>query len=128
MIGAFGEARWNASERLGVQAGLRVEHITRESFVVQWPFADDTVNSVNPKVSASWIVSPSLPGSGARSWTRVHGAAGTGIRPPDVFEIAFTDNPSLQPERSRSVEVGVAQIISGGALQLDATAFFNRIR
>ncbi|MGH9175228.1 MAG: TonB-dependent receptor, partial [Vicinamibacterales bacterium] len=29
VIGAFGEARWNAHERVSVQAGLRVEHITR---------------------------------------------------------------------------------------------------
>jgi outer membrane cobalamin receptor len=124
ILGAFGEARWNGRERLGVQAGLRVEHITRESFSVNG-FADDSVVSVNPKVSVSWLVSPSLPGGGARSWTRVHGAAGTGIRPPDVFEIAFTDNPGLKPERSRSLEAGVTQIVAAGALQLDATAFFN---
>jgi outer membrane receptor protein involved in Fe transport len=56
----------------------------------------------------------------------VRAAAGTGIRPPDVFEIAFTDNPALKPERSRSAELGVTQALAGGRVQLDATAFFNR--
>ncbi len=125
VIGTFGEARWNALERLSVQAGLRAEHITREAFIVNG-FSDDTVVSVNPKVSASWLISPSLPGAGASAWTRLRGAAGTGIRPPDVFEISFTDNPELKPERSRSLELGVTQALARGAVQVDATAFFNR--
>jgi outer membrane receptor protein involved in Fe transport len=123
VIGTFGEARWNGHERFSVQAGVRAEHITREAFSLNG-FTDDVVISFNPKVSLSWLVSPSLPGAGA--WTRVHAAAGTGIRPPDVFEIAFTDNPALKPERSRSVEAGVTQALAGGAVQFDATTFFNR--
>jgi outer membrane cobalamin receptor len=122
VIGTFGEARWNALERFSLQAGLRVEHITREAFIVNG-FSDDTVVSVNPKVSASWLISRSLPGG--KAWTRLRGAAGTGIRPPDVFEIAFTDNPGLKPERSRSLEIGVTQALATGAVQIDATAFFN---
>jgi outer membrane cobalamin receptor len=125
IIGTFGEARWNALERVSVQAGLRGEHITREAFSVSG-FSDDTVVSFNPKVSMSWLVSPSLPAAGARAWTRLRGAVGTGIRPPDVFEIAFTDNPELKPERSRSIEAGVTQVFATGRLQLDATAFVNR--
>jgi len=124
VIGTFGEARWNGHERISVQAGLRAEHITRQAFSVNG-FADDTVVSFNPKLAVSWVVS-GLPGAGARAWTRVRGAAGTGIRPPDLFEIAFTDNPGLKPERSRSVEFGVTQALAGGVVQLDATAFFNR--
>jgi outer membrane cobalamin receptor len=123
VIGTFGEGRWNGHERFSVQAGIRAEHITREAFAVNG-FADDAVTSINPKLSASWLVGPGLPGG--RAWTRVRGAAGTGIRPPDVFEIAFTDNPSLKPERSRSVEAGVTQALAFGTVQLDATAFFNR--
>jgi outer membrane cobalamin receptor len=123
VIGTFGEARWNAHERVSLQAGLRAEHIRRAAFVVNG-FADDAITAVNPKVSAAWLVSRSLPGS--RAWTRVRAAAGTGIRPPDVFEIAFTDNPHLKPERSRSVEVGLTQALRSGAITFDATAFFNR--
>lgn len=125
IVGAFGEGRWNALERLSVQAGVRAEHISRQAFIVNG-FSADTVVSVNPKLSASWLISPAVPGEGARHWTRLRAAAGTGIRPPDVFEIAFTDNPALKPERSRSLEAGVTQAIAGGIVQLDATAFFNR--
>lgn len=123
VLGSFAEGRWNAHDRVSLQAGLRVEHITREAFAVNG-FADDAVTSINPKLSVSWLVSRSLPG--ARQWTRIRAAAGTGIRPPDVFEIAFTDNPSLKPERSRSVELGVTQALAGGAIQLDATTFVNQ--
>ncbi len=52
-------------------------------------------------------------------------AAGTGIRPPDAFEIAFTDNPGLAPERSVSVEAGVVQTLLGGSVQAEATLFHN---
>lgn len=133
VVGSFGEVRWNAVERMSVQAGLRAEHITRETlagnpspFSPRPDFATDTVVSVNPKVSVSWLVSPSLPADGADAWTRVRVAGGTGIRPPDAFEIAFTDNPDLKPERSRSVEFGVTQAVAGGAIQLEATTFFNQ--
>jgi outer membrane cobalamin receptor len=123
VIGTFGEARWTGHDRVSVQAGMRAEYITREAFSVNG-FADSAVTSINPKLSVSWLVSRSRPGS--RAWTRLRAAAGTGIRPPDVFEIAFTDNPDLKPERSRSLEAGVTQALAGGAIQLDATAFSNR--
>jgi outer membrane cobalamin receptor len=133
VIGTYGEARWNAHERFTLQAGLRAEHILRKQlaadplgFTPRPEFDDDTVVSVNPKVSAAWLLTPSLPSSGASAWTRLHFAAGTGIRPPDAFEIAFTDNPELKPERSRSFEAGLTQVVSGGAIQLDVTGFFNR--
>src|SRR4029078_9639519 len=57
--------------------------------------------------------------------TRLHASAGTGIRPPDAFEIAFTDNPSLKPERSRSLDVGVSQTVTD-RLGVDTTYFYNR--
>jgi outer membrane receptor protein involved in Fe transport len=112
---------------------VRAEHITRKTlpgnpspFAPRPDFASETVVSVNPKVAASWLVSRSAPGAGVGAWTRVRAAGGTGIRPPDAFEIAFTDNPDLKPERSRSVELGVTQALASGAVQLDVTAFFNQ--
>jgi outer membrane cobalamin receptor len=133
VIGTFGEARWNGHDRFSVQAGVRAEHIRRSAlpgnpspFSPRPDFADDTVVSINPKVSLAWLVSPGGPAHGDRAWTRVHLSAGTGIRPPDAFEIAFTDNPELKPERSRSLDAGVTQAAAGGAVQVDATVFFNR--
>ena len=67
---------------------------------------------------------PMPTGSGAGRGSDAN--AGTGIRPPDAFEIAFTDNPALKPERSRSVDVGVEQALLGGRLVADATWFANR--
>ncbi|MEO7156895.1 MAG: TonB-dependent receptor, partial [Vicinamibacterales bacterium] len=123
VLGVFGEARWNATARATVTAGVRGERINRDAlpgdpfaFQPRPDFPEDTINAVNPKIAASYL---------ANQGTRVHGSFGSGIRPPDAFEIAFTDNSGLKPERSKSVEAGLAQSLVNGAVQLDATAFFN---
>jgi len=126
----FAEGRWQPGHRVSVTAGVRAERISRDvlpgdaaAFSPRPDFARDTIVSVNPKVTAAWVVVPDASGRGAS--TRLRGAAGTGIRPPDAFEIAFTDNPGLVPERSRSVEAGLTQTFIGGAVQADATLFRN---
>jgi outer membrane receptor protein involved in Fe transport len=121
VAGTFAEFRYASRERLFVTAGLRLEHLTRDAlepdaFSTRPPFPEQSIDSLNPKLAVSYRI------NGAR----VHASAGTGIRPPNVFEIAFTDNPNLKPERSRSFEAGVDQTLAGGALALRATAFFNR--
>ena len=127
VAGFFGEARWNHGARLFVAAGIRVDRITREplagdadAFSPRPTFASDTVVSANPKVSAAWFL-----GATDGNYTKVRGSAGTGIRPPDAFEIAFTDNPSLEPERSKSFDAGVEQALFGGRGLVEATVFFN---
>ena len=107
--------------------GVRVDRITRESldgdadaFSPRPPFPSDTVVSTNPKVSAAWFVT-----SSDGNFTKVRGSAGTGIRPPDAFEIAFTDNPALKPERSKSVDAGLDQALFNGRGLIEATVFFN---
>jgi outer membrane cobalamin receptor len=128
LAGFFGEARWTRASRLFVTAGLRVERITRraldadeDAFAPRPAFDADTIVSPNPKLSASWFVR-----TDGGDFTKLRGAAGTGIRAPDAFEIAFTDNPSLKPERSRSVEAGVDHAFLDGLALIEATAFFNR--
>ena len=130
VLGLFGEGRWNAGDRATVTAGIRGERITRDAlpgdplaFTPRPDFPEETITSVNPKIAASFLLrggGPNAPGG-----TRLRGAFGTGIRPPDAFEIAFTDNSGLEPERSTSAELGVTQTLAGGAVQLDATAFLN---
>lgn len=123
VFGLFGEARWNAHDRVTLTAGVRGERITRDAlpgdplaFTPRPAFPEDTISSVNPKLAASFAITAS---------TRVRGSFGTGIRPPDAFEIAFTDNSGLKPERSRSGEVGLTQMLGGGTVQIDGTVFAN---
>ncbi len=130
VIGLFGEARLTPGIRTVVTAGLRVEHIRRSAlepdpngFEPRPPFAGSSIVSANPKFSLSYLLSPPEPGR--PTWTRVRLNAGTGIRPPDAFEIAFTDNPALKPERSRSIDVGLEQAFGGGAVIVEATGFYN---
>lgn len=125
----FGELRYDAG-RAYVTAGSRVEFITRDrlpsdpnSFSPRPELPADTVTAVTPRVSASWFVRPVGVTGG---WTRLRASAGLGIRPPDAFEIAFSDNPALAPERTRSAEAGIEQALAGARILLDATLFYNR--
>lgn len=129
LLGLFGEARLTASARMSVTGGLRVERLVRQAvesdplaFSPRPAFPQQALTSVNPKIAGTFLLTD--PGAGS-TVTRLRASAGTGIRPPDVFEIAFTDNPSLRPERSSSLEAGVEQVIHGGALVLDAAVFSN---
>ena len=131
VAGYFAEARFRSSSRLFVTAGLRAEDIVRRAldpdplaYTPRPALAEDRVFSVNPRIAASYYLRTS--GDSGGNWTRVHATAGTGIRPPDALEIAFTDNPGLRPERNRSADGGLEQSLLGGLLVVDATAFVNR--
>lgn len=128
---AFAEARWQPGARVALTAGARAERITRDAlaanpsaFSPRPAFPADTVVAVNPKMTAAWTLAGAGDGRGAS--TRLHASAGTGIRPPDAFEIAFTDNDGLVPERSLSVDAGLVQTWRSGAVQAEATWFHNR--
>lgn len=130
VIGYFGELRLETPQALTASVGLRIEQIRRrtlagDSSAGRPAFAAESVVSPNPKASIGWLVRPASSAT-AVGTTRVHASAGTGIRAPDAFEIAFTDNPSLKPERTGSVEGGLAQEFAGALLRVDATAFVNR--
>ena len=110
MLGLFGEGRWNATDRATFTAGIRGERITRDAlpgdplaFQPRPDFPEETMTSVNPKIAGSFL-------AGERH--RLRGSFGTGIRPPDAFEIAFTDNSGLKPERSNSGEFGLTQTMA----------------
>lgn len=63
---------------------------------------------------------------------RIRGAAGRGVKEPTFFEnfaTGFTrGNPDLDPERSRSWEVGAEQTFMAGGLLVRATYFDQRFR
>ena len=117
IAGYFAEGRWSRASRLFVTAGLRVDDIHREAFP---PLDEDDEVSVNPRAAVAWVLKP---GDNA---TKLRASAATGIRPPGGFDIAFTDNPALKPERSRSAEAAVEQAVAGGRVVIDAVAFANR--
>lgn len=125
--GYFGEARVSLAG-WSLAAGVRVEDIRRDAleadpfaFQPRPAFAAQAITSVNPKVSVAYR----LPGSTNERETRLRVSAGTGIRPPDAFEIAFTNNPNLKPERTRSIDAGVQQTFAGGRAAVDGTVFVN---
>lgn len=127
----FAEGRWVPAARGAVTVGVRAERISRAAlaanpspFSPRPAFPDETIVAINPRVSAVWAL---VAGATAdEPATRIRVAAGTGIRPPDAFEIAFTDNSGLKPERNLSSEIGLVQTLLRGTAQADVTAFHNR--
>lgn len=125
----FAEARYDAG-RAFVTAGARLEAIRRDridadpnAFTPRPVLPADTVTAVTPRVSGSWFIRPA---SGGGDWTRLRASAGLGIRPPDAFELAFSNNPGLKPERTRSAEIGFEQAFARARVIADVTAFHNR--
>lgn len=122
VTGLFVEARPSIGDKAFITAGLRAERISRDAvegdgFSRPLVLEEDVVWSVNPKVSAAWLVQP---------LTKIRFGAGTGIKPPNTFDIGFTNNPNLKPERSRSFDVGIEHTIAPGGVLVDATFFNNR--
>jgi outer membrane receptor protein involved in Fe transport len=126
----FVENRWSPSSRLFVTAGLRLDDLRTQSLPAgdygARPFIPaSSITKLNPRVSVAYM--PRETDSG--SWlgmTRLHGSFGTGIRAPDGFELAFTDNPHLKPEKSISFDGGVEQRFFGDRGLLDLTYFYNK--
>ena len=127
----FGELRVQPTSMVTITGGARVERFRRNAlpanadpYSPRPSFPADSRFSVNPRASLAVI----LPGNSDAilGWTKLRASAGTGMRSPDAFEIAFTDNPSLKPERSRSVEGGVDFSLLRDLLVVSATGFLNR--
>ncbi|MGE3958206.1 MAG: TonB-dependent receptor [Vicinamibacterales bacterium] len=116
-LGVAAQHQW-LWRRLSTTAGLRVER------------NDSFGTAVVPRGSAVLLVHR---GSGRLGDTRLRAAGGLGIKEPTVLQSFstspyFRGNPNLQPERSRSLEVGVEQRLASDRLKVDATWFDNRYR
>jgi outer membrane receptor protein involved in Fe transport len=127
----FLENRWSPSNRLFLITGVRLDNLRTHSLPADAygsrPFIPATsIVKVNPRLSLAYFArqdSQQIAGS-----TRIHGSFGTGIRPPDGFELAFTNNPGLRPERSVSFDAGIEQKWFGSRAVTDFTYFQNRFR
>lgn len=129
MAGMFIEGRFDFGARAAITAGARLEYIQRAALEETFgrpAFSSDVVWSLNPKVSGVWFLRGTKMSDATNGWTKIRGGAGTGIKPPTVFEIGFTDNPSLKPERSRSMDIGLEHAFPGGMVVADVTYFANR--
>jgi outer membrane receptor protein involved in Fe transport len=120
-VAVYLENRFVFGERLFVNAGVRGEFLRTPSIPPDGfsrPFFPaNSISTANPRISAAWLPA---------AQTRLHAAFATGIRPPSGFELAFTDNPALKPERTRSFEAGIEQTLLGQVLRIDGTYFYNR--
>jgi outer membrane receptor protein involved in Fe transport len=124
------ENRWSPSGRLFVTAGLRLDDLRTGSL----PAGDygarplipkSSVTKLSPRASAAFLPRKSDSGSWLGA-TRLHASFGTGIRAPDGFELATTNNPLLKPEKSISFDSGVEQRFFDSRTLLDLTYFYNK--
>ena len=128
----FAENRWNAGNRWFLSTGVRVDYIRTADLPADEadaarPFIPaSSIAQVDPRISLAYLARQS--GDGFFGVTRFHGSFGTGIRPPDGFELGFTDNPQLKPEKNISFDAGVEQRFWGDKAALDTTFFYNRYR
>jgi outer membrane receptor protein involved in Fe transport len=128
----FAENRWNPGNRWFISTGVRVDVIDTDAIAADEvdagrPFIPATsVTKVNPRISAAYLAHQS--DDGFFGMTRLHSSFGTGIRPPDGFELGFTNNPVLKPEKSISADAGIEQRFAHDRAVLDVTYFYNGYR
>jgi outer membrane cobalamin receptor len=126
---AFAENRWTVGERWFLSTGVRVDSILTGALPADLAIAArpyipaSSVTQVNPRISVAYLARESS--GGLFGLTRIHSSFGTGIRPPDGFELGFTNNPDLKPEKSISGDAGVEQPLFAGKAALDVTYFYN---
>lgn len=124
----FAENRWSPTHRLFLTTGFRVDdlrtsELPADAFGERPLLPASTVAKFNPRLAAAYMLRESH--SGALDGTRLHASFGTGIRPPDGFELAGTNNPHLKPETSISFDAGIEQRFFQGKAVLDLTYFNN---
>ncbi len=125
----FVENRWSPTNRLFVIAGLRFDDIRTHALPTDGglrpPLPASSVTKLNPRVSAAYLIRESDSGSWLGA-TRLHASMGTGIRAANGFELAFTNNPRILPEKSLSFDGGFEQRFLESRAILDLTYFYNR--
>lgn len=109
LAGIAAEYRGTLFEALDLQGGLRHD------------FNDSFEDATTWSAGASWRI--------ARSGTRLHASAGTGVQNPTLYEqFGFTPgswqgNPNLEPEESFGWDVGAEQSFWQGRAVIDVTWF-----
>jgi vitamin B12 transporter len=114
----FLDARWVPVSRLTLSAGARAEDNTNFG------------TRVVPRVGAVYALRYS---KGLLGDTRAKVSYGQGIEEPTVFESFSSDpcnpgDPSLRPERSRTIHAGVDQYFSDDRLRISVSFFTSQFR
>jgi outer membrane cobalamin receptor len=128
----FAENRWNPTSRLFLTTGLRVDDLRtdalpRDAFGSRPFLPANVVVKINPRVAVAYLLRASNTGSWLGA-SRLHGSFGTGIRAPGGFDLAFTNNPKLKPEKSISFDAGIEQSLVNDRAVFDITYFYNRFK
>lgn len=122
IYGLFIENHLGHADKLFLNFGARLEYLRLDGILAD-PFgsrpnlSESAIAQIHPKFSLAYT---------PKSSTRFHASLGTGLRPPDGFELAFTTNPALKPERTLSYDVGLEQQLFGRQITLGTTWFYNR--
>ncbi|HEX4544437.1 MAG TPA: TonB-dependent receptor, partial [Candidatus Acidoferrum sp.] len=114
----FLDARWLPISRLTLSAGVRAE--------------DNTTFGTRVVPRAGAVLALRY-GAGFWGDTRVRFSYGQGLKEPSLDESfgsdpCFPGNNTLKPERSRTIDAGIDQILDSDKLRLSATYFENRYR
>ena len=114
----FLDARWQPLSRLTLSAGARAEANTNFG------------TRVVPRAGAVYALRRSR---GLWGDTRAKVSYGQGIEEPTIFESFDSDpcnpgNPSLRPQRSRTVNAGIDQYFSDDRFRISTTFFANEFR
>jgi vitamin B12 transporter len=109
--GAYLQDQVVIGSRLFVTTGARVER------------NDNFGTRVVPRAAVAWRAASTSSAS-----TTVRASAGAGIKEPSFFQsfgesIYAQGNPDLQPERSRTYDLGVEQRLGGDRFRAEATVF-----
>ena len=114
----FIDARWLPISRLTLSAGVRAEDNTTFG------------TRVLPRAGAVYALRY---GNGFWGDTRVRFSYGQGFKEPSLDESfgsdpCFPGNNTLNPERSRTIDAGIDQLLDSDKLRLSATYFNNTFR
>ncbi len=106
----FAQAQGNLFDRVFLTAGVR-----HDSFNT---FGDATTY----RVTGGYLHK--------ETGTKIRGSYATGFRAPTINDLFFPNfgNPNLQPEKSKSLDVGVDQFFFNKAVKLSGGYFWNRFR
>ncbi|HJQ69809.1 MAG TPA: TonB-dependent receptor [Blastocatellia bacterium] len=142
-LGFYVQDQLSWRERLFLTAGVRIERNTGSvpddlraalaSLGSTAPIGDVGFGvEANPKVAVTVIVRPHSDDV-ALGATRLKAGFGTGIKEPSLLEAFspstfFLGNPSLDPERAKSFDVGVVQEFFNRKGSVEVTYFDNRFR